>query len=206
MRARAASRYNGIEMNCPKDGSPLESVEIGPMGVDRCPNCGGSWSGIEELRLLKDREAAGDYSWIDFDLWKDRDKFRAHRQQRYQCPRDGEPMTTVYYGDSSVTVDICGECKGAWLDKEEFDETGVPGEDGHQPDRRRPPEGPPRGVRPDLHRPRRPDLGGRGLRSRALPPGEAVRGGAPEHRGLDPASLTGLPQAALLLTRRCQRR
>ena len=109
-------------MNCPKDGSPLESVEIGPLSVDRCPKCGGSWTGIEELRLLKDREAVGDYSWIDFDLWKDRDKFRAHRQQRYQCPRDGQPMTTVRYGDSSVTVDICGECKGAWLDKKEFDE------------------------------------------------------------------------------------
>ena len=31
-------------------------------------------------------------------------------------------MTTVHYGDSSIAVDVCGRCKGMWLDKEEYDE------------------------------------------------------------------------------------
>ena len=109
-------------MDCPKGHGGLESVAVGSIRVNRCLVCGGTWCALDELRLLKDKEAHGDYRWIDFDLWKDREKFRAARQQRYACPKDGRPMTTVHYGESPVTVDICAECKGSWLDKEEYDE------------------------------------------------------------------------------------
>jgi Zn-finger nucleic acid-binding protein len=109
-------------MDCPKCHEPLEAVAAGPVRVDRCPRCGGSWYDEGELRVLRNREAGGNYSWIDIDLWKEMDKFRARRQQRYACPRDGQPMTTVHYGDSSIAVDICARCKGIWLDKDEYDE------------------------------------------------------------------------------------
>jgi Zn-finger nucleic acid-binding protein len=109
-------------MDCPKGHGRLKRVTFGSIPVDRCAECGGSWYDSDELRLLKDREAHGDYCWIDFDLWKEIGKFRAARQQRYNCPRDGGPLTTVRYGDSSVTVDICSRCKGIWLDKDEYDE------------------------------------------------------------------------------------
>ncbi len=109
-------------MNCPKGHGSLAAVKIESIPVSRCSKCGGTWYNVEELRVLKDKEADGDYCWIDFDLWKDRDKFRAARQQHRSCPRRGHPMTTVHYGDSAITIDICSECKGVWLDKTEYDE------------------------------------------------------------------------------------
>ena len=108
-------------MDCPKGHGRLESVSLGSIRIDRCTQCAGSWYDRHELRLLKDREAHGDYRWIDFDLWKDTDQFRADKQQRYACPRDGHPMTTVRYGESPVLVDICSECAGVWLDDKEYE-------------------------------------------------------------------------------------
>ncbi|KKK93649.1 hypothetical protein LCGC14_2690750, partial [marine sediment metagenome] len=92
-------------MECPKGHGSLNSVSVGSFQIDRCSECRGGWYDVNELRLLKDRESRGDYRWIDFDLWKDMDKFRAAEQERYSCPRDGRPMTTVRYGDSPVLVD-----------------------------------------------------------------------------------------------------
>jgi len=109
-------------LECPKCHKPLETVAIGGVRVERCTQCGGTWYDKDQLRVLKDKESRGDYSWIDFDLWKDIGKFRARRQQRYSCPRDGLPMTTVHYGDTSIAVDICSECRGIWLDKGEYEE------------------------------------------------------------------------------------
>jgi Zn-finger nucleic acid-binding protein len=108
-------------MDCPKGHGQLESVNVGSIRIDRCTECGGSWYDRGGLRLLKDKEARGDYCWIDFDLWKKTDRFRADKQQRYACPSDGHPMTTVRYGESPVLVDICSECEGAWLDRHEYD-------------------------------------------------------------------------------------
>jgi len=109
-------------MDCPKGHGRLRSLVVASLRIDRCSECGGSWYDQDEVRLLKDKESQGDYCWIDFDLWKDIAKFRAARQQRYACPRDGRPLTTVYYGDSRISVDVCSECKGIWLDETEYDE------------------------------------------------------------------------------------
>jgi Zn-finger nucleic acid-binding protein len=109
-------------VNCPKNHQALESVNVGGVRIDRCPQCEGMWFDKDELRVLKNKEANGDYQWINLDLWKDVDKFRARRQQRYSCPKDGTPMTTVHYGDSNVAVDVCTTCRGIWLDKEEYRE------------------------------------------------------------------------------------
>jgi Zn-finger nucleic acid-binding protein len=109
-------------MECPKCHESLETVAIGHVRVERCPRCAGTWFDKDELRVLKDKESQGAYSWIDFDLWKEMGKFRARRQQRYSCPRDGGPMTTVHYGESPIAVDICPACEGMWLDKEEYGE------------------------------------------------------------------------------------
>jgi Zn-finger nucleic acid-binding protein len=108
-------------MDCPKGHGQLESMSLGSIRIDRCTQCGGSWYDRGELRLLKDKEARGDYRWIDSDLWKDQDRFRADKQERYVCPSDGRPMITVRYGDSPVLVDICSQCHGVWLDRDEYD-------------------------------------------------------------------------------------
>jgi Zn-finger nucleic acid-binding protein len=109
-------------MDCPKCHQALEGINVGSVRVDRCPSCQGTWFDKDELRVLKDRQNGGDYHWLNVDLWKDIDRFRARRQQRYACPRDGQPMTTVHYGESNVAIDVCATCQGVWLDKEEYRE------------------------------------------------------------------------------------
>ena len=109
-----------MPVNCPKDHQSLESVNVGGIRIDRCPECEGMWFDKDELRVLKDREAGGAYRWVHVDLWKDIDKFRARKQQRYSCPRDGSPMTTVHYGESEIAVDVCSTCHGIWLDRKEY--------------------------------------------------------------------------------------
>jgi hypothetical protein len=109
-------------MNCPNCHHNLEAVDVGGIHINRCPNCKGTWFDKNELRVLKDRQANGDYQWLNVDLWRDVDKFRARRQQRYTCPKDGNQMTTVHYGESNVAVDICSMCQGIWLDHDEYRE------------------------------------------------------------------------------------
>lgn len=108
-------------MKCPNCGATLEAAAELPVRVERCPNCGGLWCAADELRVLKDREDGGDYRWIDVDLWKDADKLRAGEQSGFRCPRDGATMTSIRYGDSDVTVDICQHCKGVWLARDAYD-------------------------------------------------------------------------------------
>ena len=79
------------------------------------------WYDAGELRLLKDREAHGDYRWIDFDLWRDRERFRLGKQERLVCPRDKGTLTSVRYGGSRVRADICATCQGVWLDGGEYE-------------------------------------------------------------------------------------
>jgi len=108
-------------MTCPRCGGRTRARTIKSLKIDSCPSCGGSWYGAAELRLLKDREKAGDYRWVDVDLWRERERFRAGRQEHLTCPKDKREMTTVRYGASRVRVDICNRCRGIWLDQSEYE-------------------------------------------------------------------------------------
>ncbi len=108
-------------MQCPRCAGRTRKVRVKSVRVDRCTSCRGTWYDAGELRLIKDREQRGDYRWIDVDLWKDRRKFLTGEQEGLVCPKDGRPMTTVRYGKSPVRVEICGHCKGIWLDRGEYE-------------------------------------------------------------------------------------
>src|SRR2546425_10318385 len=107
-------------MNCPKDRVPLQIVHFHSIPIQRCPKCEGTWYEKDQLRILKDKEAHGDYCWINLDLWRDVAKFRAASSSRYACPADSTPLTPVHYGNANIVVDICQTCKGVWLDKGEY--------------------------------------------------------------------------------------
>jgi Zn-finger nucleic acid-binding protein len=107
-------------MTCPRCAGRTRKLRVKSVQLDRCSNCQGTWFDADELRVLKDREKGGDYRWIDIDLWRDRAKFRAGRQEKLVCPKDGETMTTVRYGRSAIRVEICGVCEGVWLDQGEY--------------------------------------------------------------------------------------
>src|SRR5437870_13845214 len=107
-------------MDCPKDQIPLEIVHFHSIPIQRCPKSEGTWYDKDQLRILKDKEAHGDYCSINLDLWRHAAKLRAAPSSRYPCPADGTPLTPVHYGNASIVVDICQMCKGVWLDKGEY--------------------------------------------------------------------------------------
>lgn len=107
-------------MRCPKCGATTRKRQLKSVAFERCPDCGGSWFSADKLRLLKDRERAGDYRWIEIDLWKHPDQFRAGRQDGLVCPRDKTKMTTVRYGDSRIRVNVCTTCTGVWLHRGDY--------------------------------------------------------------------------------------
>jgi Zn-finger nucleic acid-binding protein len=109
-------------MKCPQCSGQTKPFKVGSIVVDRCHECGGTWYGKDELRLLKDRERDEDYRWIDVDLWKDPDRFITGEQHHYECPVDGKRMLTVHYGDSPVRADICEHCHGIFLQKGAYQE------------------------------------------------------------------------------------
>ncbi len=107
-------------MSCPRCSAALRAATARGVRYRRCPKCGGSWFAGDKLRVLKDTAAGGDYRWIEIDLWQDRDKFRAGKQEKLVCPKDRQTMVTVRYGDSDVRVDTCPDCRGVWLDAKEY--------------------------------------------------------------------------------------
>jgi len=96
----------------------LDRAVISGVEVDFCPNCLGLWFEEEELRLAKDYKDRN-LRWLDFDLWKEKVKFKISPSKKL-CPKDRLPIYETEYGDSGIKVDVCNICKGVWLDRGEF--------------------------------------------------------------------------------------
>lgn len=106
-------------MKCPKCDKYLDEIFINHCRVDRCGRCGGIWFDKDELSAVRD-ERDKDLGWLDFDLWSDEHKLKPSGSF-IDCPRDGKPLFKIKYGPSDVMVDICLECRGIWLDKDELE-------------------------------------------------------------------------------------
>jgi Zn-finger nucleic acid-binding protein len=86
--------------------------------VNECTACNGIWFDDDELRKAKD-QADPDLKWMDFDLWKHKDRFRASEKPA-KCPKCSVNMAAIIYGTTGIEIDHCVECKGVWLDGDEF--------------------------------------------------------------------------------------
>ena len=105
-------------MECPIDGTTLETHTVHSTTVEECVQCKGLWFEQGELRKAKDASDP-DLNWLDFDLWSDHDFFSVDWSSR-KCPHCGKNMATISYADTGVTVEYCTEGHGMWLDKGEF--------------------------------------------------------------------------------------
>jgi Zn-finger nucleic acid-binding protein len=103
---------------CPKCDVDLTTKSIGPVEVDECPTCRGTWFDKDELRQAED-VTDSDLDWMDFEIWKHEKEFRS-KASTLQCPTCHKPMASLHYGDTAVTIDYCQSCLGTWLDKGEF--------------------------------------------------------------------------------------
>ena len=105
-------------MLCPHCKKKLSDTIFNNVDVNYCPHCLGLWFDEEELAMAKDNKDK-DLRWLDIDLWKDEKKFKVSYGIRL-CPVCRVPLYEVYYGDSSIIVDVCNLCHGIWLDRAEF--------------------------------------------------------------------------------------
>ena len=105
-------------MECPIDGTTLDTHAVHSINVEECGQCRGLWFEEGELRRAKD-ESDPDLNWLDFDLWSDQESFVAAWSSR-KCPQCGKNLATIIYAATGVTVDYCTEGHGVWLDKGEF--------------------------------------------------------------------------------------
>ena len=107
-------------MECPKCKTEnLKEIKINGVKIDRCENCGGLWFDKNELKITRDHRDKN-LSWLKFDLWKDENKLMVSGQL-INCPKDGKPLFKIKYGSTDIMVDICLDCHGVWLDKNELD-------------------------------------------------------------------------------------
>lgn len=105
-------------MNCPKCNVDLTGKKVGSIDVDYCEKCDGVWFDSDELRNAKD-ETDPDLNWMDFEIWKHADKFRV-KSSPVQCPACEISTAAIDYDSSNIEIDYCPNCKGIWLDKDEF--------------------------------------------------------------------------------------
>ncbi len=105
-------------MDCPHCKRGLEVRALASVEVSECSACGGMWISEEHLRFAKD-ETDPDLNWMDFDLWKNKERFRL-AEKTISCPSCDDDLTVLDYGGTGVQVDYCDACRGVWLDAGEF--------------------------------------------------------------------------------------
>jgi len=105
-------------MQCPKCSNEMRRSTIKQVEVEECAACNGIWFDDDELRRAKD-QTDPDLRWMDFELWKRKDRFQASEKQA-KCPKCSVYMAAITYGETEIEIDHCVECKGIWLDGDEF--------------------------------------------------------------------------------------
>jgi len=104
--------------SCPQCHTAMRRSTLASIEVDECPGCKGLWFDDDELRLAKD-ETRPDLRWLEFELWKHRESFRAS-PRHLKCPDCHTDLVGIEYGQAQIVVDACAACHGIWLDKDEF--------------------------------------------------------------------------------------
>jgi Zn-finger nucleic acid-binding protein len=109
----------GNYMKCPLCKIEMGKKTGGGVEVDACNKCKGIWFEKDELRKAKD-SADKDINWMDFEIWKHKDKFKAD-PRKLACPKCNLTLVAINYGHTNIEIDYCPTCAGIWLDRGEFE-------------------------------------------------------------------------------------
>lgn len=58
--------------------------------------------------------------WDTVDVFKDVERFQSARSEK-KCPADESLMQEVRYDGTDMSVEVCIQCKGIWLDADEYE-------------------------------------------------------------------------------------
>jgi len=106
-------------MQCPQCDQPMIESTISNTTIDECHACKGMWFDRSELDEVKD-EVLPDLGWLGIDTWQEQADLLV-KGNRQLCPKCRNTiLTTVIDQQSETTIDICAQCKGAWLADGQF--------------------------------------------------------------------------------------
>ena len=108
-------------MKCPKDGAALSAVQVGNIPLDKCHQCDGIWFDPGELEKLR-TEAPSEVE-EDLERQYGSPETDGGELDRYMgCPRcpEGRLRSHTFSYMIPVKIDRCTECRGIWLDDNEF--------------------------------------------------------------------------------------
>lgn len=118
----------GFDLSCPRDALPMDHLQIGTVGIDRCRACGGVWLDAIELQKLRAFVELG--GSMGGDLKKQIQKADpgygasnrvTGRRKGMRCPRDGGLLETVSDPQQPhVQYEVCRGCGGMFLDAGEL--------------------------------------------------------------------------------------
>ena len=65
-------------------------------------------------------QADPDLVWMDFEIWKDAERFDVSVKP-VRCPRCDIDMAAVAYDETKIEIDFCVRCQSVWLDAGELE-------------------------------------------------------------------------------------
>jgi len=107
-------------MECPRDHSILEEVEIDGVRVDICKSCGGIW--FDNFEIKKFDEVHEDKGDQVIALTKKYKKPDVNLEGKINCPKckNVVMMRRFHSPARAIEVDECAACAGIWLDAGEL--------------------------------------------------------------------------------------
>ena len=108
---------------CPKDGVVMERFDADGIAVDRCPECGGIWLDLGELRALLDRppEAAPLITLLDRPERRVQKRSTRNPREEWLCPRDGARLVSMRDPrQPHIEYEVCTVCGGVFFDAGEL--------------------------------------------------------------------------------------
>jgi Zn-finger nucleic acid-binding protein len=112
-------------ISCPKDGQTMTRLDADGVAVDRCPDCGGIWLDLGELRELLDRdpEAAPLITLLDRAERRVQRKNPPKTPDEWTCPRDGARLTSLRDPrQPHLEYELCSICGGVYFDAGELND------------------------------------------------------------------------------------
>ena len=112
-------------MNCPIDGVELITAKYeAAIEVDQCPQCDGMWLDCQELEQIQatlEHDHASQIKQLPDLVGNAYAMALARSRPELKCPRCDRTMERREHGGcSQVMIDICPQCRGIWLDKDEL--------------------------------------------------------------------------------------
>ena len=106
---------------CPACTEQMRPVELGELSIDECRFCDGLWLDRDEPEQLAKMDVIGKHLLqpMTFD-----DSRRGVPEGTRLCPRCG--ILLEVHVHRGTTIDICGACRGMFLDRWELQELFKP--------------------------------------------------------------------------------